>query len=381
MINLPGSAINFIGGQFRYFHEEGGHEMHLICSPGSGIEEFCEANGVHYYPVELARQVSLKNDLKALRQIIRYIRANKIEMVIAHQSKARLLGMIASAICRVPYRITFAHGVVYETMHGLKRWLMIQNDRFVSLLADKVVCVSPYVIDFRKNDHIDLPGKRVLLGKGSCNGLDTINKFNPELVDDEVLTELKAKYGLHKEEFIIGFCGRLVRDKGVIELVEAFQKLKASHTERKLKLFVIGKPEKWDGLPQATLDYLESADDIVFTGYVPFAEIQSYYMLIDVLVLPTHREGFGMVSVEAAAMGVPGIVSGYTGSAATVENGVTGLYIDKSPESIVAAVEKMFNDNLRKQMGAAGRTYVHDNFEHKNVCRHMLDQINDLILK
>ena len=378
MINLPGSAINFIGGQFRYFREEGGHEMHLICSPGGGIEEFCKENGVHYFPVELARQVSLKSDWKALRQIIHYIRENKIEMVIAHQSKARLLGMIAAAVCRVPHRITFAHGVVYETMHGLKRWLMMQNDRFVSLLADKVVCVSNYVMDYRKKDHVDLPGRCVVLGKGSCNGLDTINKFNPALMSAETISQLREKYGLTDEQFVIGFCGRLVRDKGVIELVEAFKTLRQKHPEKILKLFVIGKPEVRDGLPQETLEYLQTAKDIIFTGDVPYAEIQNYYLLMDVLVLPTHREGFGMVSVEAEAMGVPAIVSGYTGSAATIEDGVTGLYIDKSSESIVEAVEKMFDKDVRTKMGKAGRAFVHENFEHENVRKNILNLINEL---
>ena len=91
IINLPSSAKNFIGGQFKYLHEKGGFEMHLICSPGDNIEDFASQNNIHYYPVNLSRQLSPWRDLKSLCCIVRYLRRNKIDMVIAHQAKARLL--------------------------------------------------------------------------------------------------------------------------------------------------------------------------------------------------------------------------------------------------------------------------------------------------
>lgn len=379
IINLPSSAINFIGGQFRYFHEEGGHEMHLICSPGGGIEEFCQQNGVKYYPVQMNRQISVTTDIKSLHQICSYIRKNKIDMVIAHQSKGRLLGMMAARICGVKYKITFAHGVVYETMHGLKRTLMIWNDKFVSAMANKVVCVSNYVIEQRKKDHIDKEGKCVLLGNGSCNGLDTINKFNPELVPEDVIRAIKQNYVISQKDFVIGFCGRLVRDKGVVELLEAYDSFKAKHSDRCIKLFVIGPPEKWDGLPTETLERLNSDKSIVFTGLVPFDEIQKYYLVMNVLVLPTHREGFGMVSVEAEAMGVPAIVSDYTGCKETIINGETGLYIDRTPESIVAALDKMLDKEYAEKLGLQARMFVAENFEHTIVRKHMLNLINSMV--
>ena len=178
IINLPGSAINFIGGQFKYLREEGGYDMHLICSPGGGIESFCLEKGVHYHPIELRRQVSVWKDVIALWQICKYIKSNHIDIVIAHQSKARLLGMMACVLTGVKHRIIFSHGILYETMTGLKRWLIMQNEKIASSLATKVVCVSHYVKDRRKKDGVDKPSKQVILGRGSCNGIDTINKFN-----------------------------------------------------------------------------------------------------------------------------------------------------------------------------------------------------------
>lgn len=353
--------------------------MHLICSPGGGIEKYCQQNGVKYFPVQMNRQISVTTDIKSLHQICSYIRKNKIDMVIAHQSKGRLLGMIAARLCGVKYKITFAHGVVYETMHGLKRTLMIWNDKFVSAMADKVVCVSNHVIEQRKKDHIDKAGKCLLLGNGSCNGLDTINKFNPELVSKEDILAIKQKYEIADKDFIIGFCGRLVRDKGVIELLEAYDIIKNKYHETSFKLFVIGRPEQRDGLPKETLDRLQNDKTIIFTGYVPFDDIQKYYMVMDVLVLPTHREGFGMVSVEAEAMGVPAIVSNYTGCAETIINGETGLYIDKTPNSIVSALDKMLAPDFASKLRKHCREYVVTNFEHTIVRKHMLNLINSMV--
>ena len=332
IINLPGSAINFIGGQFKYLHDEGGYEMHLICSPGGGIESFCQENGVHYHPIELRRQVSVWRDVIALWKICKYIKSNHIDIVIAHQPKARLLGMMASILTGVKHRIIFSHGILYETMTGLKRWLIMQNERFVSCMATKVICVSRYVKDRRQKDKIDKPSKQVILGRGSCNGIDTINKFNPSLVYDNVLKDLRQKYGLVQEDFVIGFCGRLVRDKGVVELLSAFSILVRKHPDMSIKLLVIGNVEKRDGLPQDTLEILNKGKSIIFSGAINYSDIQNYYKLMNVLVLPTHREGFGLVAIEASAMEIPALVSDYTGCSETIEEGVTGLYIDKTPQ-------------------------------------------------
>ncbi len=378
IINLPGSAINFIGGQFKYLREEGGYEMHLICSPGGGIESFCQENGVHYHPIELRRQVSVWRDVIALWKICKYIKTNHIDIVIAHQPKARLLGMIACMLTGVKHRIIFSHGILYETMTGLKRWLIIQNEKITSSLATRVVCVSHYVKDQRIKDGVDKPSKQVILGRGSCNGIDTINKFNPQLIDKDLVEAKRIYYGINSNDFVVGFCGRLVKDKGIIELVDAFNMLKESHPDKRIKMLIVGPPEIRDGLPKETLAFLKESKDVVSTGRIPFSEIQMYYMLMDVLVLPTHRDGFGMVAIEASAMERPVIVSDFTGSAETIEEGVTGLYIDKTPQSIVKAVEKCFDKDFAKQLGQNGRKFVCENFEHTEVRKHVLKLLDEL---
>ena len=378
IINLSSSAINFIGGQFKYLHEDGGYEMHLICSPGGEIERFCQENSVHYYPVELRRQLSFFKDIKSFIKICRYIRQNKIDIVIAHQPKARLLAMFACMITGVKHRITFSHGILYETMKGLKRWFVIFFEKIVSRLSTRVVCVSQYVKNYRLSDKIDKEYKQVILGRGSCNGIDTMNKFNPRLVDDNDIKDLRSRFGLDQNDFVVGFCGRLVRDKGVVELLSAFNILVEQHPDMSIKLLVVGKSENRDGLPQETLDTLNSGNGIVFSGAVSYSEIQNYYMLMNVLVLPSHRDGFGLVAIEASAMEIPVLVSDYTGCRETILPGETGLYIGKDPWSIVKAVEVCFNIQYAKQLGRNGRQFVVENFEHTKVRTHVLNLLKSL---
>ena len=299
-------------------------------------------------------------------------------MVIAHQPKARLMGMIACVLTGVKHRIIFSHGILYETMAGIKRWLIMQNEKLTSCLATKVVCVSHYVKDQRIKDGVDEPSKQVILGRGSCNGIDTINKFNPNLIEQDLVEAKRVFYGIKSNDFVIGFCGRLVKDKGVIELVEAFEELKERHTDKHIKLLVVGEPEIRDSLPSQTIAFLKESRDVIFTGPIPYNEIQTYYMLMDVLVLPTHRDGLGLVAIEASAMERPVIVSDFTGSAETIEEDVTGLYIDKTPQSIVKAVEKCFDKDFAKQLGQNGRKFVCENFEHTIIRQYILELIDNL---
>ena len=138
IINLSGSAQNFIGDQFSYFRERGGYEMHLICSSGADIEDFAKKHQIHYSPVQIERRPSPLHDLSALWKIYQYIRRNKIDVVISHQEKSRLLGTIAAWLNRVPVRVIYAHGVLLDTMHGLKRQFFLAEGKLVSKLAHKM---------------------------------------------------------------------------------------------------------------------------------------------------------------------------------------------------------------------------------------------------
>lgn len=377
VINLFSSAQNFVGGQFKYLTEQG-YDMHLICSPAPGDREFASDQGISYYPLQLNRQLTPWQDFKTLLKIIQYIRKHKIDIVIGHQVKGRLLSTIASKLARAPRTVIFAHGAVFETARGMKRNILIAESKFESVLSHRVVCVSNYIKDLRLDLKIDRPEQQVILGAGTCGGIDTVTRFNPSLIKPNKVCELKERYGIKQGDFVVGFVGRLVKDKGIIELVEAFSLLKSQHPAKSIKLMIVGAPEKRDGLPPEVLDTLQGAKDIIYTGRIPLEDMPVQYLCMDCLVLPSHREGFGFCNIEAQAMGIPILTSSITGCRDSILNGETGLYIDLTPNDIAEKIAALFDDNLRKRMGVSAAKWVKDNFDHSKVWPYVKQMLDEL---
>ncbi len=376
IINLPGSARIFIGGQFKYLYEHG-YEMHLICSDDTFMTDYAKENHVKYYPVQLARTLSILNDLKAFFKIFRYIKRNKIDTVITHQAKARLLGTTAAFFARVPNRIIFAHGILFETLRGPKRELVILMDKLVAMMSHKTVCVSPSVARVRLNYNIERSSRQYILGKGTCGGIDTNNKFNSSNLDPKEQHRIKDSLGIKDSDFIVGFCGRLVRDKGINELVEGFILFKQKfQNPENIKLMIIGHRENRDSISLDLNKIIERSPDIIHLESVDNNEIYKYFSLFDVLVLPSYREGFPTVTIECGAMEVPTIVSKSTGCIDSIISGETGIYCDITPESIADQLDFMYsNPKIRIEMGKNARKHIENNYDHKVVWPHILKVI------
>lgn len=378
IINLENSAENFIGDQLSFFQKSGKYNVHLICSPDNRLESFAKGQGVQFKAIPLKRQIDLWQDIKSFFSICRYIYKNKIDIILCHQAKARTLAIPAAWLMRVKHRIIFAHGVLHETMHGLKRRLVLLNDQILSKMATNIICVSRHVMVMRVNDHIDKSSKQHIIGYGSCNGIDVENKFNPELVQSDVLISLKNKYKISDHDFVLGFCGRLVKDKGVIELADTFDLLKKRYPEKSFKLLIIGEPEKRDGVPKSVLEMLFDSPDVIYTGQIDHSEMPAHYMLMHILLFPSHRDGLGLAPLEAEAMEVPALVTKITGCRETIQNGVTGHYINLNPESICDSIELYFDEKKRKQIGINGRRFICQNFSHEEFKTEILNYLNTL---
>lgn len=352
--------------------------MHLICSDGPNLEQLVGKHKIKCQTVPINRNITPWQDLKSLIAICKYVKRNKIDVIICHQEKGNLLGQTAGFLTRVPVRIVLSHGILYETMSGFKRWLIRLQDKMVSDMATHVICVSNFVKNKRLEDKVDRPGKGVVLGCGSCNGIDITHKFNPSLVTEEDKKALKANYGLDDDDFVVGFCGRLVKDKGIVELVDAFLQLKQRHLENKIKLFIIGEFEQRDALPEHTSKFLRESNDVILTHRVEYGDVQKYYTMMNVLVLPTHRDGLGLAPLEAQAMGVPAVVSKHTGCRETIIEHETGEYIDLDPKSIADVLELFMDRQKAERMGKKGRVFVEENFDTSIVSENMLNFLNNL---
>lgn len=310
------------------------------------------------------------------------MRKHKFDVLIAHSGpSACLLSMTAGRLAGIPHRIELAHGALQEGLTGFLRKLVIMSESFNSKNAEKVIVVSESVCKIRQNDGIDKEEKQVLLSKGTCNGVDTKGQFNPESVKAEQLAELKQKFGITEEDYIVGYCGRLVKDKGIVELVDGYKLLRERYPEKSIKLLIVGSPEKRDALPQETLDFLTTDKSVIYTGFVPYQEIARYYALMDTFILPSYREGFPTVTLEASSMKLPVITTRKTGCIDSIVDGETGLFVDLNASSIADAFEKMMDKEFAQRLGKNGRKWVTENFEHSIVREAMLNLISCLSKK
>lgn len=357
IFTISRTPIAFFDGQFRYLKEHG-YEVVLACKREDGIEEFAERNGVKYIPVEIPRSMSPVAILKSIGAIKRIIKDEKPEAVFGHTPVGALCAMIAAKWCGVKNRIYYRHGVIYTTMKGAKCLLFKWEEKFVASLATAVVNVSHSLSRLAAKDHLNTDKKQHVIGHGTCGGIDAVNIFNPTLLNKADLDAAKKKLGLNDVDIVFGFCGRICNDKGVPELIDAFELYRSKHKGLKAKLLLIGAMDIRDGVSGHYADKINEDKDIVLSGHVEGGDISYYYAMLDVFVFPSHREGFGMCAIEASAMEKPLLVSKVHGCEDTIVEHLTGEYIGLDAESICKGMESMLDADKRRFLGENGRVKV-----------------------
>lgn len=298
--------------------------------------------GVTVVPLKLSRAINPLSDLRALLAIRRYLIANNINVVVTMTPKGGLTGMLAARWARVPVRMHWFTGQVWANRKGWMRQLLKNADRLTAYASTLALVDSQSQVDFLTAQSIAPRARFEVLGSGSVSGVDC-NKFKP---DPEIRRDVRAELGIPDDEIVMIFAGRINREKGVPELLEAFARLKkAGHPVR---LLIVG-PEEGQVVPRPL------PEGVVTVGYTH--ALHRYYKASDIFCLPSHREGFGLVLIEAGACGLPAIASRIYGITDATLDGVTGLlHTVEDPDDIVAKAEALIKDPmLRKQYGDAAR--------------------------
>lgn len=357
VFSIFGTAESFFDGQFKYLTDQG-YEIVVVSSNAPNTDAFCKRNGVRFVPLNIPRSVSPMAIVKAVKSICSLIRKEKADAVFGHTPVGALCAMIAARLCGVKNRVYYRHGLIYTTMKGLKRTLFKKEEKFVASLATSVVNVSHSLSKLAVADGLNRAEKQYVIGHGTCGGIDAQNIFNPLLVNLDNLAKLKEKFELNDADVIFGFCGRICNDKGIPELVDAFELFQKLHSNIKAKLLFIGRFDTRDGISEEKKQQIESNSDIVISGHIDKVEIPYYYSMLDVFVFPSHREGFGMCVVEASAMEKPILDSRAHGCVDAIVEYETGEYIDLSADGICKGMEQMLDEELRGKLGKSGRKRV-----------------------
>lgn len=377
VFTILGTPKAFFDGQFRFLADHG-FDQHLITADPED-PQFSERNRLTYHQSEVARKIDIAADIRAIRDIRRYIRREGIQAVFGHTPKGAMVAMIAARLAGVRKRIYYRHGLIYTTAHGPKRFILKSVERLTSFLATDIINVSPSLSALAVTDRLNGPRKQRVIGSGTCGGIDASELFNPDKLSPEEIVALKKKYGISEEDFVFGFCGRLCRDKGIPELIDAFALFRARHPEIPCKLLLVGRFDERDALTDEQKAAIIDNEAIISTGGLPHEALPAHYALMGCFVFPSHREGFGMTVIEASAMQRPVLVSKAHGCVDTIIPDKTGLYIGLSPEEICEGMERMLDPDLRRRLGAGGRAHVLHHFD-QNILRPQIALIHKEIL-
>lgn len=371
---VPGSLNNFCRGLLKELHEEEGYEVVAVSSPGDALAEINNREGVKTVAVKMERHISPLKDLKSLWQLVRVFRKERPTMVHSITPKAGLLSMMAAWLTGVPIRLHTFTGLVFPTTTGIKKSILIMTDRLTCACATHVMPEGEGVKNDLINNRITSKPLKVL-GYGNIRGID-LGRFNP------VLPEVRSEASKIRKDDLLNFIfiGRLVGDKGINELVEAFKRLNFQYPKTRL-ILVGGKEQNLDPLHPETLHEIETNPAIEAVGLQ--RDVRPWLAASDVLVFPSYREGFPNVVIEAGAMGLPSIVTDINGSREIIIEGQNGIIIPShDSQSLYKAMQRMINNSDERMMLASNsrqmiasryeQSYVHKCL--KNYYKEILSQ-------
>jgi glycosyltransferase involved in cell wall biosynthesis len=381
LTTVPLSLQYLLRGQPRYMSAF----FEVLCvssGPAKDLEEVAKREGVKVQEVKMTRQITPFKDLKSVWKLYKLFKKEKPTIVHTHTPKAGIVGMLAANLARVPVRLHTVAGLPLMEAQGLKRFVLDTVEKLTYTFATKVYPNSKGLEEFILSHRFTNESKVKMIGNGSSNGIDTIF-FNPSLYTEDTKQELRAQLGIGEKDFVFVFVGRLVSDKGINELVKAFNWLTSQPINRKThyKLLFVGPFEtELDPLQDQTLNEIQSNPTIITTGFQP--DVRPYFAISNALVFPSYREGFPNVVMQAGAMGLPSIVTDINGCNEIIEDGKNGLIIP--PKDAKALQEKMLklmqDEQLYKHLASNSREMITSRYEQKLVWEALLQEYKQLLV-
>ena len=371
LITTVPSSLNFFSGQIQILKKK--FDVELISSPDILLDEICEKEMVKGYKVYMKREIAFLNDVLSLISLWKLFLKIKPTIIHGNTPKASFLSIFVGWLCKVPIKIYYVHGLRYQGTTGVKRHFLMLMERLTCIFASHIYAVSFGVKSTIAKDGITKK-KVVVIGNGSVNGID-MGYFSQHNLS---IPNLKKIYKLSSENFVFGFVGRIVKDKGINELVKAFLKINKLHP--KTRLLLVGRFETQDPIDNNIIDEIKNNKNILNVGFQK--DVRPFLKMMNVFVFPSYREGFGVSLMEAAAMNVPAITSNIIGCNEIIEDGFNGVLIPpKSVNDLFKAMENIFsNVKITNDMSKVCRGYVRGKYEQKKLWNRTLKSYHKLLI-
>lgn len=374
---VPQSFV-FFRGQIGYLKGKG-FEIHMISSPGESADRFLEREGAQVHWVPMARAITPLSDLKALMRLRHLYRKIKPDVVHSHTPKAGLLGTLAARTAGVPVVFLSIFGLPQMVQKGLTGQLLDFTTRLSCFLAHRVWCDSFSMRDYLIENNLCPAEKSVVFGKGSVNGVDALDTFSPPRQGAGVRAMVRKKNDIPEQALVLGYAGRIVHDKGMHELAQAWQALRDRYVD--LHLLLVGSFEDKDPLLAEDEALFRTDSRIHLAGHR--RDMAAHYAAMDIFIMPSYREGFGITNIEAAAMELPVVSTRIPGCVDSVQDGVTGVLVPAhDSRALVEAIERYLDDPaLRRRHGQAGRARVLQDFRPETIWEALFQEYRRLIRK
>lgn len=342
-------SLRLLRGQTAFMRERG-FDLHVVTAPGPELESSARELGATPHEAPMSRAVAPVGDLAAIAELTALMRRIRPDIVHSHTPKGGMLGMIAARLTGVRARFYHMRGLPLLTATGVQRPILAGTERLSCGLAHRVFAVGPSLRDAAIDARLVRPDKIEVLGHGSSNGVDAAGRFDPDRLPATTRARLRADLGIPNDALVLGFVGRLALDKGVRELAAAFERIGRDFPDA--HLLVVGPVDERDPIPPGLL---ERGERVHLAGMRE--DLAAYYAAMDVLLLPSHREGFPNVVLEAAAMRIPVVTTDAVGCRDAVVDGTTGSIVPVGDAGRLAeATLRYLRDPvLRWETGQRGR--------------------------
>lgn len=367
-------SFNFFKGQLNFLSKE--FEITAISSDKRTLERFGEAEGIAVHCIPMARNISLWKDFCCLVRFICFFSKHRPYIVHGNTPKASFLSMLAAKLTNVPVRIYMCHGLRYQGYTGKMEGLLKRMERLSCRCATDVICVSHGVMNTLIEDGICRKEKLKVVAHGSANGIDGKRFDKQQIVGTECVC---SKFGITEKNFVFCFVGRIVKDKGINELVAAFKILVRQYTA--VHLLLVGPVEdEQNAIDEKTRKEMETNRHIHAVGMQ--SDIRPFMASSHVFVLPSYREGFGVVLMEAGALGLPCITTDINGCNEIIQDGMNGKIIPPRDKNALYEAMKWFyehRDDEVKEMALRARPLIMERYEQHKVWAVLLEEYKSLV--
>lgn len=362
----------FIMKTAEYLHENTDWDISFICSDDPEFEESLP-DYISYFPVHMERGISVAG-IKAMLQIKKIFKKEKFDLIQYSTPNASFYASIAGMAARIPVRIYAQWGIRYVGLSGFSRKIFKMLEKCSCMFSTDIRGVSRKNRQFSIDERLCKASKIKVLGEGGTIGVD-LSEYDLSR-KTEYRDRIREMYRIPKDAFVYGYIGRLNRDKGTSELIEAFQK-----ADEDTYLLMIGKEDQTDPVPEKILKWAKDCQRVVLTGPVPQNKVPQYLAAIDVHVHPTYREGFGKVIQEAMAMELPVITTDIPGPSEVIEENISGLLVPaKDSDALCKQMVRLKNSpKLCNSLAAEGRKRAEIFFERTKMLQNILNDYNSLL--